>query len=342
MEAGRRFRPLGSLRFLGSLLFLLSCVPLAHASAAVLLEEPYGLLGRWNPSGHVALYLDHVCVASPVVLRPCRPGEQGSVLSRYDGIDSHDWVAMPLLGYLYAVSQPEDIPVTVDRATVARLREAYRRNYLQAVAPNRPNGSAPDGNWYELAGAAFDRTIYGFQVDTTPEQDAALIVYLNDRENRNVYNGAFRNCADFVRVTMNRFYPHAIRRNFIADLGLTSPKAVARGLAHYAGKHPETGFTSFRVSQLSGTLPRSHPAVTLTEGIVKEFGIPLAVLSPVTTGVLMTAYIGHGRFAEPREAPVLNLRTDVVLDGGLNLRTNPATAVAGSLVAAAPGASAGR
>ena len=314
----------------------LLCCTAAHAAVAVLLEEPYGWQGRFNPSGHVALYLDHVCVATPVLLRPCRPGEQGSVLSRYDGIGQRDWIAMPLIGYLYSVSQPEDIPVSVTRMDVARLRDEYRRRYLRALAPDLPDGGSPDGNWYELAGAAFDRTIYGFQVKTTAEQDAALIAFLNDHTNSDVYNGAFRNCADFVRVTVNRFYPHAIGRNFIADLGLTSPKAVARGLARYAGKHPETEFTMFRVAQISGELPRSHPAVMLTEGIVKEFGIPLVMVSPVTTGLMVAAYLGRGRFAEPTDAPVMNLRADVVFDNGLNLQQGAVSEAAGRMMAAAP------
>ncbi len=243
---------------------------------------------------------------------------------------------MPLIGYLYAVSQPEDIPVSVSRAGVLDLRDAYRRRYLMTLAPDRLGGGAPGGNWYELAGAAFDRTIYGFQMESTATQDASLIAYLNDHPNNDIYNGAFRNCADFVRLMVNRYYPHAVGRNFIADLGLTSPKAVARGMAHYASKHPEAGFTMFRISQISGELPRSHPAVTLTEGIVKEFGIPLVFVSPVTAGLMVAAYVGHGRFAEPREAPVMNLRTDVNFPLGLNLRLDTATEAPGRLMAATP------
>src|SRR5580658_8251413 len=57
----------------------------AHASVAVLLEQPYGGLVIFNPTGHSAIYLDHVCAATPVELRACSPGELGVVISRYDG-----------------------------------------------------------------------------------------------------------------------------------------------------------------------------------------------------------------------------------------------------------------
>ena len=77
----------------------------AHASVALLMEEPYGHFGAMNPTGHSAVYLNHVCAASPTELRACRPGESGVVISRYHKIDGLDWVAIPLIPYLYAVDE---------------------------------------------------------------------------------------------------------------------------------------------------------------------------------------------------------------------------------------------
>jgi hypothetical protein len=37
---------------------------LAHASATLLLEEPYGKLGFFTATGHAAVYLSGVCVRS--------------------------------------------------------------------------------------------------------------------------------------------------------------------------------------------------------------------------------------------------------------------------------------
>jgi hypothetical protein len=284
----------------------------AHASVALLLEQPYGGLGVVNPTGHSAVYLDHVCAATPVELRACRPGELGVVISRYDGIAGRDWVAVPLLPYLYAVESAADIPQSVDREREAELRDLYRRHALESVAPDLPNGGTPEGNWYELAGSAFDRTIYGFSVATTPEQDAALIARFNDRRNEERYNGAFRNCADFARTTINSIYPHAIRRNFIADFGLTTPKSVARGLAHYASKHPGVDFHVFVIPQVPGSIPRSYGVQGVTESLLKRYGVPLVVLSPVATAVVFVAYMGHGRFGMPHDAPVLDLRQAAV------------------------------
>jgi hypothetical protein len=290
-----------------ALLFALAVLP-ARAEVSLLLEQPYGRLGMVNPTGHAALYLDHVCAATPLQLRPCRPGELGVVIARYDGISHLDWVAIPLVPYLYAVENPADIPETVDRAQEDRLRDLYRRRFLESVAPDLPNGGTPEGNWYELVGSAYDRKIYGFSINTTPEQDASLIAMFNDRRNVEHYNGAFRNCADFVRTTVNHMYPHAIRRNFIADFGLTTPKSVARGLSRYAAKHPGVDLHFFVVPQVPGTLPRSFGVEDVTESLLKRYGIPLVVLSPLATGIIFVAYMGHGRLDMPRDAPVLDLR----------------------------------
>lgn len=303
----------------------------AHASVTLLLEEPYGGMGSFNPTGHAAIYLDHLCAATPVMLRPCRTGELGVVISRYDGISNHDWVAIPLIPYLYAVETPDQIPVTVNRADVGRLRDAYRRAHLQLVAPDGPNGAEPSGNWYELIGSTFDRSLYGFQVNSTPAQDAMLMHLLNDRKNAQLYNGMFRNCADFARVTLNRFYPHMVRRNLIADLAMTTPKGVARSVAHYAAKHPEIDLQTFAVQQLSGDLPRSQAAQGVTEGLIKEYGLPLALLSPVTTGAVLAAYVGHGRFAEPKGAPTLNLRPGIAMNDAITLHTTPESVSGGEV-----------
>jgi hypothetical protein len=287
------------------LLFVASGI--AHGSAAVLVEQPYGKLNVVYPAGHSAIYLDHVCAETPLVLRPCRPDELGVVISRYNDVGGFDWVAVPLIPYLYGVRTVGEIPRSMDRATEDELRGAYRRQYLEAVAPDLSNGSAPGGNWYELVGAAYDRTIYGFRVVTTAEQDARLIAQFNDRKNVERYNGMFRNCADFARDTINSLYPHAVHRNYVADLGMTSPKSVARSLSHHAAKHPEMGLEMFVIPQVKGSLPRSHSNVSFAEGVVKRYGVPLGVFSPVSLGVALVAYVGQGRFAMPKDAPELDV-----------------------------------
>jgi hypothetical protein len=195
----------------------------ARASVALLMEEPYGDFGAVNPTGHAAVYFNHICADSPTSLRPCHDGEYGVVISRYHKIDGYDWLAIPLVGYLYAVDSPSDIPQKVDKEQVAALRDAYRKEHLLDLAPDKRHGRSPKGEWTELVGSSYDRTIHGFQVDSTPAQDQRFIATFNDRRNVGHFNLLFHNCADFSRVVLDIYLPHAIHRNFIADVGLMTP-----------------------------------------------------------------------------------------------------------------------
>src|SRR5664280_2877553 len=107
--------------------FILGAIVQAHAGAALLLEEPFGKFGYMNPTGHAAVYLTRVCAASPTLLRRCEAGEAGVVISRYHKIVGYDWIAIPLLPYLYSLDKVSEIPASVDQEQVAALRDTYRR-----------------------------------------------------------------------------------------------------------------------------------------------------------------------------------------------------------------------
>src|SRR5271156_2461532 len=145
---------------------VLACATFAAASATLFLEEPYGKLGFFTATGHAAVYLSGVCADSPLLLRRCAPGETGVVIARYNGVGGYDWVAIPLIPYLYAVNRAEDIPLFADAKMVASLRDRYRRKYLEDAIPDKNDDQTPGGNWYELVGSSYDRTIYGFEIAT--------------------------------------------------------------------------------------------------------------------------------------------------------------------------------
>jgi len=291
-----------------ALVLLLACSGLANASATLLLEEPYGKLGFFSATGHVAVYLSGVCADSPVVLRPCAPGETGVVLSRYDGVAKYDWVAIPLIPYLYAVDRPEDVPLFSDARMTAFLRDRYRRTYLEAIAPDLKDGGTPGGNWYQLVGSSYDRTIYGFEIETTPEQDLALIQKLNSSPNRSHFHTVSENCADFAKAIINFYYPHALHRSIVADVGITTPKQMAKMLIKYSAKHPEVRFSRLVMPQVPGSMPRS----TTIHGVVdsfftsKKYIVPSAVVSPIFAGCVAAVYVGSGasRFDPARNAMV--------------------------------------
>ncbi|MGC2617720.1 MAG: hypothetical protein WA414_01700 [Acidobacteriaceae bacterium] len=280
----------------------------ARADASLLLEEPFGEFGAMNPTGHAAIYLNHVCAETPTQLRPCRDGEAGVVLSRYHRIDGYDWLAIPLIPYLYAVDDPVEIPATATARLEMKLRDTYRRNHLMDLVPDDPVHEIPRGEWIELVGASYDRRIYGFTVATTAEQDDALMALFNDRRNISHFNLLFNNCANFSEKVLNFYYPHSIHRNFIADAGVMTPKQAAKSLVKYACRHPDVEMRTFVIPQVPGTIPRSKPVDGVVESLVKskKYVVPLAALHPFVAGTLIAAYLGDGRFKPDPHAEVYN------------------------------------
>ncbi len=288
-----------------------ACAGLAGASSAtLLLEEPYGHLGFFTATGHAAVYLSGVCAETPLVLRACAPGELGAVISRYDGVGGYDWVAIPLIPYLYAVNRSEDIPLFVDPKMVYFLRDQYRRSHLKGVAPDRDNGGAPGGNWYELVGTAYDRAAYGFEIETTAAQDQAFIERYNAAPNRSHFHLTYRNCADFAKDVMNFYYPKSLHRSVVADAGITTPKQMAKMLIKFSGRHRELQFTRYAIPQVPGSAARSTPVHGVVESFLKskKYIVPTAVVNPILAGSVVVVYLGTGagRFDPSREAMVFN------------------------------------
>ena len=290
-----------------SVLFL-GAVSRAQAGAALLLEEPYSYDGTFAGTGHAAVYLDHVCAASPILLRPCGVGESGVVLSRYKAIAGYDWIAIPLIPYLYAVENRADIPLFADQKLVVFLRDQYRRKYLESLAPDRADGSAPGGDWYELVGSAYDRTTYAFAIQTSGEQDALLISRFNGQPNRKRYSFIKNNCADFAREVINFYYPHAAHRSVIGDLGVSTPKQIAKTLEQYGRRHRELETKNFVIPQVPGAMRRSKPIRGVLESGVaaKKYMVPLFLLHPYISGSLLAAYLGHWRFDPAKHALVMD------------------------------------
>jgi hypothetical protein len=297
-------------------LCLLWAAPRSRADVAVLLEEPYSYDGALAGTGHTAVYLTRVCATTPTVLRRCQPGEAGVVLSRYHHIGGYDWIAVPLIPYLYAVEKPGHIPLFTDSKLEASLRDRYRRKFLQDIVPDGRSGETPVGDWYELVGSAYDRTLYGFQIETSAAQDDRFIAQYNSRPNRESYRLVSRNCADFVSDAVNFYYPKALKRALIADLDVSTPKHAAKSMVQFSKKNPELQFTAFVIPQVPGTLRRSRPVRGVVESVfkAKKYELPLLVLHPVVAGGVAVAYVAGGRFSAPENALVFSP------EGGLQTR----------------------
>jgi hypothetical protein len=274
-----------------------------NAQATLLLEEPYSYDGTFAGTGHAAVYLSRVCAETPTTLRRCDAGETGVVVSRYHHVGGRDWIAVPLIPYLYAVKDSANVPLFAD----AKLVEFLRHDYLQNNMPEEAGDLGPKASSNQLAGSAYDRTTYGFRFATRPEQDDELIRILNSEPNSEAYALLNRNCADFAKQIINFYYPDAAHRSVIADLGVTTPKQIAKSLVRSAKHHPEMQLTTFVIPQVPG-LKRSKPVHGVVESVVlaKKYVTPVLLFHPFVVGTVEAAYWAGWRFDPTKGALIFD------------------------------------
>jgi hypothetical protein len=177
-----------------------------------------------------------------------------------------------------------------------------------------PTGETPGGNWYELVGSSYDRTIYGFEIETTSEQDEALIRKYNSSPNRSHFHAVSRNCADFVKDVMNFYHPKALHRSFVADIGVTTPKQMAKTLVKFSTRHPELRLSRTIIPQVLGSVSRSTAVHGVIESFFKskKYIVPSAVVSPIFAGCVAAVFVGSGSglFDPSRDAMIFALGGD--------------------------------
>lgn len=278
-------------RLLLSLVFLSGVR--ARADVVLIVEDPINFLGHVSSTGHSALWVEDLCSDDHVHMRWCRPEENGSVVSRYKGINGYDWLAMPPGPYAFAVDSADEVPDTASVAEVERLRADYRAKHADSFAKD-----PPEYGWVQLLGASYRRRMIFLRVHTTEAQDLRLMRWLNGRSNRTRFNFFFSNCSDFARQMLDVLFPGAIHRNLFFDVGMTTPKQLESGLHHYAKRHPELEFEVYELPQVPGEIPRSGHLYGVTESFVKSkpYLLPLAVLEPFGIGSVAAAGIADHRY----------------------------------------------
>lgn len=279
----------------------------ARADVGVILNDSLDTsVARITGSGHSAVYFSRICPASPVKLRLCKPGEQGSVMSNYTTLgedEPFEWNIVPLNIYVYGVSNPADQPLFASPKIKGALEEAYREKVLANYCEDRACQASGKAEWREMVSAESERTFYILIASTTVAQDQNLIDEFNSLPNVNHFNGMTRNCADFTKHVIDTYFPHAAHRDFINDFGMTSPKAVARSFAHYADRHPDMHYRVVHFAQLPGTIKRSSDCRSGTEQLYhsKKLLVPMAFFFPHELAVVTGSYFLTGRFNPERE-----------------------------------------
>jgi hypothetical protein len=286
---------------LAMLIGSLVCAP-ARADVGVVLNESLDTsVARITGSGHSAVYLSRICPETPVKLRLCRPGEEGSVISNYTTLGEdrpYEWNAVPLSIFLYGVEDPANRPLFGSEKFKRALEERYRQKYLAGFCESKTCRTSNGAEWREMVAATMERSLYIFIIKTSVEQDEQLIAELNSQSNVNHFNGVTRNCANFTERLINSYYPHATGRNYLNDFGIASPKAIARSFVHYAGRHPEADFRVLHFTQMPGTYKRSTNCREATEQLYrsKKLLVPMLVFANHELPFMAASYMLTGKF----------------------------------------------
>jgi hypothetical protein len=296
--ACRRFCAPVALLVLVSVVFCFPCQ--AWASLTILVGEPFGRFGTMLPVGHIALYLDRVCADGPTRLRMCRPGEPaGVVIARYHRIGQTDWIATPIMQFLYATDRPEEIPAYATPELIDALRNRYREQYLDELVPDSRKNSKAFNEWRETVGVSYDRRVWGYELATSRDQDERFVALMNAEPNQHIYRLRKQNCANFAAGIVNFYFPGAIAgADRLADFGIMTPKHVARRVYEYGIDHPDAELKAIEIPQVPGSFRRSRPVRSGAEAGLKtkRYLVTLSLLQPEAVAGLLILCLEDGRW----------------------------------------------
>ena len=109
---------------------------------------------------------------------------------------------------------------------------------------------------------------------------------------------------------INFYYPKALHRSVIADVGITTPKQMAKTMIKFSARHPRLQFSRFVIPQVPGSAARSTPVHGVVESFLKskKYMVPSAVVSPIFAGCVVAVYVGTGagHFNPAQQALVFN------------------------------------
>jgi len=241
---------------------LVALAPAARADVAILLEEPYSLdgslAGTAIPPSISPTFAPIPHATPPLQSRRIRHRSFALSPPRGLRLGRHSARRLSLrCGYA------QGHPLFVDPKLAWFLRNQYRRAHFADIVPDPPTAKPDTSDWYQLIGSAFDRTLYGFQLPTSPEDDDRLIAKFNSGQNKQAYKLVTDNCADFVHDVVTFYYPDSVWRSKLGDLGVMTPKQAAKSFSQFAKRNPQLHSLAFSSTsaghgkaQQTGSRPR--------------------------------------------------------------------------------------
>jgi hypothetical protein len=101
-----------------------------------------------------------------------------------------------------------------------------------------------------------------------------------------------------------------VHRSVIGDLGVTTPKQLARTFAKYSRRHADLETSKFVIPQVPGTIPRSKRIRGVLEVMLtsKKYMLPIFLVHPYAAAGAVAMYAGYWHFNIGNKAPVLDAK----------------------------------
>jgi hypothetical protein len=256
---------------------LLTAAPQSLADVGVIVHEPIGPLGFFTRAGHVSTYLSNICPdGSPVRMRLCHPGEHGGVISKYTPFSEHedyDWAIVPFEEYLYGFESPALAPLIATRGLERVIQQYQFGPLFSRGMQTTGDGGLPDGEWKSTLATRFERTMYILSIETSTEDDAAIVAAFNAAPNRSRFNFFYRNCSDQAKSILALVLGSNDEIGDRVDgMTMETPKGLAKALVERALAHPDFRLHIQRYSQLPGSFPQSRDVLFPLENMYKSLG----------------------------------------------------------------------
>jgi hypothetical protein len=260
-----------------SLAVLLAAAPPSLADVGVIVHEPIGPLGFFTRAGHVSTYLSNICPdASPVRMRLCHPGEHGGVVSKYTPFSEHedyDWAIVPFEEYLHGFDSPALAPLITTRSLERAIQQYQFGPLFSRAMQTTGDGVLPDGEWKSTLATRFERTMYILSIETSAEDDAAIVAAFNAAPNKSRFNFFYRNCSDQAKSILALVLGSNDEIGDRVDgMTMETPKGLAKAMVDRALAHPEFRLHIQRYSQLPGSFPQSRDVLFPLENMYKSLG----------------------------------------------------------------------
>src|SRR5262249_33665398 len=112
---------------------------------------------KWTSAGHSSIYFSRLCPETPVKMRLCGEGEEGSVLTNYHHFSEdkpYEWNLVPLSLFLLGVENEAQRPLYATPDLRRTLQERYKEKYLSDLCQG-PQCDDPQAEWRDLVASSF-------------------------------------------------------------------------------------------------------------------------------------------------------------------------------------------